>query len=58
VDHQLVSSDNQDDQLEQVPRAVGPGEQVARWIVAQFCPGDGVGQSVFDVLLGDAVAPS
>ena len=57
MDHQFVSSEDQDDPGEQVPGAVGPGEQVARWIVAQFGPGDGVGQSVFDVLVGDAVAP-
>jgi len=56
VDHQLVSSENQDDQLEQVRSAVRPGEQVARWIVAQLDSGDRVGQRVFDVLVGDAVA--
>ena len=58
MDHQLISSEDQDDQLEQVRSTVGPGEQVARWIVAQLDLGDGVGQSVFDVLVGDAVAPS
>ena len=58
MDHQLVSSEDQDDRLEQVPRAIRPGKQVARCIVAQLDPGDGVGQSVFDVLVGDAVAPS
>jgi hypothetical protein len=58
VDHQLVSSEDQDDQLEEVPGALGPGEQVARRIVAQFDPGDRVDHRVFDVLLGDAVAPS
>ncbi|HET9080518.1 MAG TPA: hypothetical protein VFO01_08380 [Trebonia sp.] len=58
MDHQIVSSEDQDDQLEQVPSAVGPGEQVARRLVAQLDPDDRVGRSVFDVLVGDGVAPS
>lgn len=58
MDHQLVPSEDQDNQFEQVPSAIKPGEQVARRIVAQLDSGDGVSQSVLDVLVGDAVAPS
>ncbi len=58
VDHQLVSSDDQDDQLEQVPSAVGSGKQVARRIIPQLNPSDRVGQRVLDVLVNDAMAPS
>jgi hypothetical protein len=56
--NQLVSSEVQDDQFEQVPGAVGSDEQVMPGILAQLDPGDRVGPWVLDVLFGDAMAPS
>jgi len=58
MDHHLISAERHDDQLEQVPGAVGSGEKVAPGIVVQVDSGDGVDQCVLDVLVDDAVAPS
>lgn len=57
MDHQLVASDAEDDKLQQVPSPVGAGKEVARRIVAQFDPGDGVSEGMSDVLVRHAVAP-
>ena len=53
--HQPVSSEVQDDQFEQVPGAVGSGEQVTPGIVAPLGPGDRLGHRAFEVLVGEVV---
>ena len=56
TDHQFLSSNVDDDQLEKVPGPVWSNEQVARRILSQFRPGDGVREGLVDVLVTNAAA--
>lgn len=42
VDHELVLSIRDDNQLEEVASTIGPGHQVPGWIVAELEPGANV----------------
>lgn len=56
MDHEHVLNTFDEDELEQVPGAIGASHQVTRWVIIELKPGNDVLKRVGDVLISYFVA--